>query len=144
MPERPFTLVAQQYLADPSRSSGDIHPVWAYAHVPAGFTGDATEAVLGQIERFAPGTRERIVASHVAGPADLERYNANYIGGDIATGANTPWQVVMRPRLASDPYATGIKGAYLCSAATPPGAGVHGMCGYQAARSALRHLKRNA
>lgn len=140
MPERPFVLVAQQSLPDPSRAVGDVHPVWAYAHVPHGWDGDGTEAVLGQLERFAPGLRERVVGIHTRGPAQVEADNANFTGGDIATGANDPWQVVVRPRLAPDPYATGIPGVYLCSAATPPGGGVHGMCGAGAARSALRHL----
>jgi phytoene dehydrogenase-like protein len=140
MPERPFVLVGQQYLADQSRSKGSLHPIWAYAHVPSGYTGDATEAVIGQIERFAPGLRERIVATSVRGPADLAAYNPNYLGGDIIAGANTPVRVLIRPRLALDPYSTGIPGVYICSAATPPGAGVHGMGGYNAARSALRHL----
>ena len=141
MPARPFVLVSQQYLADPERSSGDVHPVWAYAHVPNGYDGDAEQALLDQIERFAPGLRERIVATTVRGPAELETRNANYLGGDIITGANTPLQVLIRPRLALDPYSTGIPGVFICSAATPPGAGVHGMNGYNAARSALRHLR---
>ncbi len=140
MPERPFVLVGQQYLADPSRSVGDLHPVWIYAHVPSGYTGDATESILGQIERLAPGFRERITATSVRTPADLEAYNSNYVGGDIITGANSPVQVLFRPRLALDPYSTGIRGVYICSAATPPGAGAHGMNGYNAARSALRNL----
>jgi phytoene dehydrogenase-like protein len=138
MPERPFVLVAQQYLADPERSSGDVHPVWSYAHVPNGFDGDAERAVVDQLERFAPGVRERIVATAVRTPAELEADNANYIGGDIVTGANTPWRTVIRPRLALDPYSTGIPGVFICSAATPPGGGVHGMNGYNAARSVLR------
>ncbi len=142
MPDRPFALVGQQYLADPSRSAGDVHPVWAYAHVPNGYDGDATEAVIGQIERFAPGVRDRIVATVSTGPADLERHNANYLGGDIGTGANDLRQLVFRPRPAFDPYATGIPGTALCSAATPPGAGVHGMGGFHAARSALATMKR--
>ena len=96
--------------------------------------------ILSQIERFAPGFRERIVASHVRGPADLVAYNANYVGGDIITGANTPVQLLFRPRVALDPYSTGAPGLYICSAATPPGAGAHGIGGYNAARSALRHL----
>jgi phytoene dehydrogenase-like protein len=141
MPRRPFVLVGQQYLADPARSAGDVHPIWAYAHVPHGYRGDATEAILGQIERFAPGTRERILATAVRTPTELAGYNPNFVGGDIATGANTPRQVALRPRLALDPYHLGVKGFYICSAATPPGAGVHGMCGHHAARSALRHLK---
>jgi phytoene dehydrogenase-like protein len=140
MPERPFVLVGQQYLADPSRSKGGLHPVWIYAQVPNGYSGDASETILGQLERFAPGFRERIVASSVRDPADLAAYNTNYVGGDIITGANTPVQVLIRPRFALDPYSTGIDGVYICSAATPPGAGAHGMNGYNAARSALRHL----
>lgn len=140
MPERPFVLVGQQYLADPTRSKGGLHPVWTYAHVPNGYPGDASETILGQLERFAPGFRERIVASSVRDPADLAAYNTNYVGGDIITGANTPVQVLVRPRFALDPYSTGIDGVYICSAATPPGAGAHGMNGYNAARSALRHL----
>jgi phytoene dehydrogenase-like protein len=140
MPERPYILVGQQYLADPGRSKGELHPLWVYAHVPSGYTGDATESVLRQIERFAPGFRERIVATAVRGPADLAAYNSNYVGGDIITGANTPVQILIRPRLALDPYSAGVNGLYICSAATPPGAGAHGMNGYNAARSALRDL----
>ena len=140
MPERPFVLVCQQSLADPTRARDGVHPVWAYAHVPRGYTGDATEALLDQIERFAPGLRERILARAVRSTGQIERDNANYIGGDILTGANTPLQTVIRPRLALDPYATGIPGVYVCSAATPPGAGAHGMNGYNAAKSVLRSL----
>jgi phytoene dehydrogenase-like protein len=142
MPARPFVLVGQQYLADPSRSAGDLHPVWAYAHVPAGYTGDATEAILSQLERFAPGVRGRIRARVARSTGELAAYNANYVGGDIATGANDPRQLLLRPRIAVDPYRTGVPGVYLCSAATPPGAGVHGMCGYHAATSALAALNR--
>jgi phytoene dehydrogenase-like protein len=140
MPERPFVLVGQQYLADPSRSAGDVHPVWAYAHVPRGYDGDATEALLDQVERFAPGLRERIVGRSVRTPAQFEAANANFIGGDILTGANTPLQTLFRPRIAVDPYATGIPGVFVCSAATPPGPGAHGMCGYNAAQAILRTL----
>jgi phytoene dehydrogenase-like protein len=140
MPERPFVLVAQQYLADPERSVDDVHPVWAYTHVPSGYSGDAETALIDQIERFAPGLRERIVAKAVRTPAQLTAHNANYVGGDIITGANTPLQVLVRPRFALDPYSTGIPGVFICSAATPPGAGAHGMNGYHAARSALKYL----
>ena len=140
MPGRPFVLLAQQYLADPSRSSGGVHPVWSYAHVPSGYTGNATEAVIAQIERFAPGFRERIVATAVRATPEIEAGNANYIGGDIITGANTPIQTTIRPRFALDPYKTGTPGLWICSAATPPGAGVHGMNGYNAAMSVLRSL----
>jgi phytoene dehydrogenase-like protein len=142
MPERPFVLVAQQYLADPERSVGDVHPVWAYAHVPQGWKGDATEAVLDQIERFAPGTRDRIVGMAVRSTERLEADNPNYVGGDVATGANDPLQIVFRPRITFTPYDTGIPGVYICSAATPPGGGVHGMGGYHAARRAVKHLQK--
>ena len=141
LPERPFVLLAQQYLADPERSEGDVHPIWAYAHVPSGWKGDVSEAIIDQIERFAPGARERIVARASRSPAELEAYNPNYVGGDIITGANTPWRILFRPRFALDPYFTGAPGIFICSAATPPGAGAHGMCGYNAAQSALRHLR---
>jgi phytoene dehydrogenase-like protein len=140
MPERPFILVGQQYLADPSRSKGDLHPVWSYAHVPNGYDGDATEAVISHIERFAPGFRERIVGQAVRTPAGFERHNANYVGGDVITGANSPGQILFRPRFGPDPYFTGAEGLYICSAATPPGAGAHGMGGYNAAHSVLRRL----
>ena len=141
IPERPFVLVSQQYLADPGRSRGDVHPVWSYAHVPSGYDGDAEAAIISQIERFAPGFRERIVATSVRSPAALEAGNSNYVGGDIINGANTPVQVLIRPRLALDPYSTGIPGVYICSAATPPGPGAHGMNGFNAAQSALRGLR---
>ena len=141
LPDRPFVLVGQQYLADPTRSRGGTHPVWVYGHVPAGYPGDASEVILGQIERYAPGFRERIVATVRTGPADWPAYNASYPGGDILTGANTPWQVLMRPRLTLSPYRTGIPGVYICSAATPPGAGVHGMGGRNAAVLALRDAR---
>jgi phytoene dehydrogenase-like protein len=142
MPERPFVLVGQQYLADPQRSNGNIHPVWTYAHVPHGYDGDATEAIIRQIERFAPGFRERVHGMAVRSTAAFEAYNANYVGGDIVTGANTVAQLAMRPRLALDPYSTGVPGMFICSAASPPGAGAHGMCGANAAASALRYLGR--
>lgn len=142
MPARPFVLVAQQHVCDPTRSRGDVHPVWAYAHVPNGYDGDATGAILDQLERFAPGARERIVACHVTPPAELERRNANFVGGDVLCGANGPLQLLARPRPTLLPYDTGIPGTFLCSAATPPGAGVHGMCGHRAARRALAWLAR--
>jgi phytoene dehydrogenase-like protein len=141
MPERPFLLVGQQHLADPSRAHGNLRPLYAYAHVPAGFRGDATEQIEAQIERFAPGFRDLIVARHVQSPAQLEEHNANYIGGDVTTGANTARQLVFRPRATLNPYALGVPGVYLCSAATPPGAGAHGMCGYNAAQAALARLR---
>ncbi len=142
MPERPFVLVGQQYLADPVRSVGDVHPVYAYAHVPHGFTGDAVEAVVGQIERFAPGFRDRVVGWSVRTPRGFEEGDANFVGGDILTGAKTATQLVLGPRPTFQPYDVGIPGHFLCSAATPPGPGAHGMCGAHAAARALRHLAR--
>ncbi len=139
--ERPFVLVGQQYLADPSRSNGTINPIWSYAHVPPGFDGDATELVIGQIERFAPGFRDTIVYAQSSNSTALEAYNPNYAQGDIIGGANDGLQMVLRPRMGLDPYATGIPGVYLCSQSTPPGAGIHGMCGYNAAQRALHHLR---
>jgi phytoene dehydrogenase-like protein len=140
MPERPFVVLAQPALSDPRRAVGDAQPIWAYAHVPRGYDGDATAAVLDQIERFAPGARDRIVDTVVTPPAALEADNANLRGGDIAGGANDLRQLLFRPRVALDPYAIGVPGMYLCSAATPPGGGVHGLCGHNAARHALHHL----
>ena len=140
LPDRPFVLVGQQYLADPSRSAGSLNPLWAYAHVPHGYTGDATAAVVGQIERFAPGFRDQIVATTTRNAPEMATYNANYVGGDISSGANTAKQIALRPRFALNPYTLGVKGVYLCSSATPPGAGVHGMCGYNAAETALARL----
>ncbi|OOK66719.1 hypothetical protein BZL30_8472 [Mycobacterium kansasii] len=142
MVQRPFVLVGQQYLADPSRSAGSINPVWAYAHVPFGYTGDATEAVVDQIERFAPGFRDRIIATVSKSTAELQAYNRNFIGGDIIGGANDGLQVIFRPRIAVDPYVIGVPGVYLCSQSAPPGAGIHGLCGYYAAESALRWLRK--
>ncbi|WP_418059639.1 phytoene desaturase family protein [Pimelobacter simplex] len=140
MPERPFVLLGQQYLADPTRSRGDVHPVYTYAHVPAGYDGDATEAIIDQVERFAPGLRERIVGVHVTRPAQFTEANANYVGGDILTGAKSPGALLLGPRPGRNPYRTGAAGVYLCSAAAPPGPGAHGMAGYRAAQLALRDL----
>ena len=122
------------------RSVGDIHPLWTYAHVPNGYTGDATEAIIAQIERFAPGFRERIVGTAVRSTTEMAVYNPNYVGGDIIGGASSLTQLLFRPRFAVDPYFTGIPGTYLCSASTPPGAGAHGMCGANAAARALARL----
>ena len=140
MPERPFVLVAQQSLADPGRARDGVHPVWLYGHVPHAYDGDASDAVLDQVERFAPGFRERIVATAVRSPADYAAENPNYVGGDIAGGVSDLRQLLARPVLAPDPYATGVPGVYLCSSSTPPGAGVHGMCGHRAAVAALGSL----
>ena len=140
MPARPFVLLGQQYLADPSRSAGSVNPIWAYAHVPNGYAGDATEAVIDQIERFAPGARDQIVGTHSRTAVQLAAYNPNYVGGDISAGANTARQIAFRPRIARNPYSLGVPGVYLCSSAAPPGGGVHGMCGFNAAEAALNRL----
>jgi phytoene dehydrogenase-like protein len=142
LPQEPFVLVGQQYLADPGRSAGDVHPVWAYAHVPHGYRGDATEAVLGRIERFAPGFKSRVVSVAATTPAGFAAANANFAGGDILTGAEDVGQLVLGPHPTLAPYDTGAPGHVLCSAATPPGPGAHGMCGAGAAARALAHLDR--
>jgi phytoene dehydrogenase-like protein len=142
MPERPFVLVGQQYLADPQRSVRNIHPVWSYAHVPNGYAGDATEAIIAQIERFAPGFRERIVGRTVRPTTQMDSYNANYVGGDIMTGSKDIRQLTFGPRITFSPYTIGVPGMYICSAATPPGPGAHGMCGANAAAQALSYLAR--
>jgi phytoene dehydrogenase-like protein len=141
--ERPFVLLSQPSAFDPSRAPADRHVVWAYCHVPNGWDGDATEAILGQIERFATGFRDRIVAQHVLAPSDLETYNANYIGGDINGGRQHWAQFFTRPAIRLDPYTTPDPGIFICSASTPPGGGVHGLCGLWAARSALRGVLRS-
>lgn len=140
MPQRPFVLVGQQYVADPGRAQGDIKPVYAYAHVPAGYTGDATEAIIAQIERFAPGFRPRIVAQRSTSTAAMAAENQNFVGGDILTGAKTPLQFLFGPRMTPFPYDSGVPGSYLCSAATPPGPGIHGMAGWNAAHRAVNAL----
>ncbi|OBA62549.1 FAD-dependent oxidoreductase [Mycobacterium sp. 1100029.7] len=140
MPQRPFVLVGQQYLADPQRSVGDTHPVWSYAHVPNGYTGDATAAIIAQIERFAPGFRDRIVGQSVRSTTQLATFNANYAGGDIMTGAKDIRQLTFGPRITLSPYSIGVPGMFICSAATPPGPGAHGMCGANAAALALDYL----
>lgn len=139
-PENPFVLLCQQYLADPGRSADGVNPVWAYAHVPANFEGDATEAVIGQIERFAPGFRQRIVGSHSTTPAQFEAYNPNYVGGDIAGGLNSAFQVAFRGGVSLNPYRLDRGRFYACSAATPPGAGTHAMGGFHAAEAVIADL----
>jgi phytoene dehydrogenase-like protein len=136
--ERPLVLVAQQTLFDQTRAPEGKHTAWAYCHVPNGSSEDMTDRMERQVERFAPGFRDRILARHVMNTAQLERHNANLIGGDIAGGANTLLQVLARPVVRLDPHATPNLRLYLGSSSTPPGGGVHGMCGYWAARSALR------
>lgn len=140
MPTRPFVLAAQPHVADPARRTAeDIVPLWSYAHVPHGHAGDVTALIDAQIERFAPGFADQVVARRITTPADFEADNPNLVGGDIAGGATDPVQLAF-PRAMPDPYATGIGGLYLCSSSTPPGAGVHGLCGHHAASSALRVL----
>jgi phytoene dehydrogenase-like protein len=141
MPDRPFVLVGQQYLADPQRSVGDVHPVWSYAHVPHDYPGDATAAITAQIERFAPGFRDRIVGLGVRSTAGFAEYNPNYVGGNILTGAKDVRQLLFGPRLTTRPYDVGLPGHFQCSAATPPGPGAHGMCGAHVAAAALRRLR---
>jgi phytoene dehydrogenase-like protein len=139
--DSPFVLLVQQSLFDRTRAPQGKNTVWAYCHVPNGSTADMTEPILRQIERFAPGFRDTILASHTAGPAQLEAYNPNYVGGDIAGGRLDLGQLFTRPTRRPNPYATPDPRIYLCSASTPPGAGVHGMCGYHAARTALRRFR---
>lgn len=136
-PENPFVLLAQQSLFDATRAPEGKHTVWAYCHVPNGSTFDMTERVEAQIERFAPGFRDRILAKHIMAPKDIEHYNANYVGGDINGGMADLLQFFTRPTIRVNPYTTPNKRIYLCSSSTPPSGGVHGMCGYYAAKAAL-------
>ncbi|HXF58112.1 MAG TPA: NAD(P)/FAD-dependent oxidoreductase [Actinomycetota bacterium] len=138
VPERPFVILAQPSLFDSERAPSGRHTAWAYCHVPNGCPVDMTERIEAQVERFAPGFRDRVLARHVMSPADLERHNPNYVGGDIVGGAMSASQLLTRPVPRLDPYATPDPRLFVCSSSTPPGAGVHGMCGYHAARSALR------
>jgi phytoene dehydrogenase-like protein len=138
--DRPAVLLAQQSIVDPLRAPLGKHTGWAYCHVPAGSTLDMTNVVEKQVERFAPGFRDIILARHTMNTEELETHNANYIRGDIGGGANNLSQLFTRPALRAAPYRSSVQGIYLCSASTPPGGGVHGMCGYQAANRALRDL----
>lgn len=144
LPARPFVLLAQHTLFDPSRAPPGLHTAWAYCHVPHGFAGDATSALEAQIERFAPGFREVVLARSVRGPAALERENPNLVGGDVGAGASSLRQTIFRPTARLSPWATPIPGLFLCSASTPPGGGVHGMCGWLAARAAMSSRGRHA
>jgi phytoene dehydrogenase-like protein len=134
--EKPFLLIAQPSLFDPTRAPAGQHTLWAYCHVPNGSTVDMKDAIERQIERFAPGFRDCILARSVLMPADLERHNANLIGGDINGGIQDFAQMFLRPTMRL--YSTPADGLYLCSSSTPPGGGVHGLCGFHAARTALR------
>jgi phytoene dehydrogenase-like protein len=144
-PECPFVLLAQPSRFDPTRAPDGRHTAWAYCHVPHCSTLDpeiTAGRIEAQVERFAPGFRERVLARHLLGPAALERYNANYVGGDINGGLQDLRQLVTRPVARPVPWATPLPGVYLCSSSTPPGGGVHGMCGHLAARAALRRWPR--
>lgn len=139
-PTHPFCLVTQPCVLDPSRAPAGKHTLWAYCHVPNGSNVDMRELIEAQIERFAPGFRDRIVGQTTTTAAGTEAHNPSYVGGDIGAGAATLRQTVFRPTVRWNPYRTGLKGVYLCSASTPPGGGVHGMCGQGAARTALHDL----
>ncbi|MGW1655575.1 phytoene desaturase family protein [Streptomyces atratus] len=140
-PSVPFLITAQPSLVDPSRAPEGRHVFWAYGHVPAGWEGDATDVIERQLERFAPGFRDLVLARAVAGPPQLAARNANYVGGDIACGAFSGLQTVIRPKLARVPYATAHPAVFMCSSATPPGPGVHGMSGHHAAKAVWRRLR---
>src|SRR5271157_5389634 len=139
-PEKPFVLLSQPSLFDWSRAPEGMHTAWAYCHVPNGCSVDMTQRIEAQIERFAPGFRQRILAKHVMSPADIEEYNPNYVGGDIVGGVQSFRELFVRPLGQWRAYATPVKGIYICSSSMPPGGGVHGMCGYLAARKALREI----
>src|SRR5690606_20529491 len=137
-PNKPFVLFAQQSIFDNSRAPAGKHTGWAYCHVPNGSITDMTQAITDQVERFAPGFRDTILATHAFNTAEMETYNPNYIGGDINGGVVNIAQLFNRPALRFSPYRTSAKGIYLCSASTPPGGGVHGMGGYYAAMQVLK------
>ncbi|MCF0089448.1 Phytoene dehydrogenase-related protein [Streptomyces griseoaurantiacus] len=141
-PEAPFLITVQPGVVDPTRAPEGKQVFWAYGHVPHGFTGDLTDAIERQLERFAPGFRDRVLARATAGPPELAVRNANYVGGDIATGSVAGLQLLLRPKLSLFPYATPHPAVFLCSSATPPGPGVHGMSGHNAAKAVWRHLRR--
>jgi phytoene dehydrogenase-like protein len=140
---RPYCLVVQPGVADPTRAPAGQETLWAYCHVPKGSTVDMTERIEAQLERFAPGFKDLVLARSTMTATDLEAHNPNYVGGDISGGAGTLRQTVFRPTMRWNPYRTGAPGIYLCSASTPPGGGVHGMCGVGAARAALADLRRS-
>ncbi|MFF0459218.1 phytoene desaturase family protein [Streptomyces mexicanus] len=140
-PDRPFLITVQPSVVDPTRAPAGKHVFWAYGHVPSGWDGDLTDAIERQLERFAPGFRDRVLARATAGPPELAARNANYVGGDIATGAVTGLQVLLRPRPSLFPYRTPHPAVFICSSATPPGPGVHGMSGHNAAKAVWRRLR---
>ena len=137
--DRPYVLVVQAGVADPTRAPGDAETLWAYCHVPSGSTLDRTEAIENQIERFAPGFRDLVLARATRTATEYEAYDNNYIGGDINGGKAGIYQSVLGPTPSWSRYRTAVDGLYLCSSSTPPGGGVHGMCGMNAAREALAH-----
>jgi phytoene dehydrogenase-like protein len=137
-PDRPYALVVQPSVVDPGRAPAGQHVLWSYSHVPAGSTLDRTDVMLDQLERFAPGVRDLVLEAVWMNAAEVEQNNPNDVGGDILGGAVTPWQLVRRPVVSTRPWRTPVHGLYLCSASTPPGPSVHGMCGWHAARLALR------
>lgn len=143
IPERPFVLLAQQSLFDKTRAPEGKQTGWAYCHVPQGCEEDMTERIETQVERFAPGFRDIILERHVFSPSALEAYNPNYVGGDISGGVMDLGQMLARPALRRSPYTTPNPKIYICSSSTPPGGGVHGMCGYHAAHAALRRVLRD-
>ena len=142
--ERPYVLLAQPSLFDETRAPVGKHTGWAYCHVPHGSTRDMTEIIERQVERFAPGFRDRIIARHAMGPREFQSHNANYVGGDITGGVTDVTQLFTRPVARVNPYSTPNPAIFICSSSTPPGAGVHGMCGYFAAQSALRSVFHHA
>jgi phytoene dehydrogenase-like protein len=133
----------QPSVVDPSRAPEGKHVFWAYGHVPNGWTGDLTDAIERQLERFAPGFRDRVLARATAGPRELAARNANYVGGDIACGAASGLQLLLRPKLSLFPYSTPHPAVFICSSATPPGPGVHGMSGHNAAKAVWRRLRQS-
>jgi phytoene dehydrogenase-like protein len=141
-PERPFVIMAQQSLFDPSRAPDGRHTAWGYCHVPNGSRVDMSDAIETQVERFAPGFRDRVIGRHAMDTAAMEAHDANLVGGDINGGAFTLGQILARPAPRLSPYTTPNPGVFLCSASTPPGGGVHGMCGWWAAQAALRSTRR--
>ncbi|MFD7178762.1 phytoene desaturase family protein [Streptomyces sp. NPDC059904] len=140
-PDKPFLITVQPSVMDPSRAPSGKHVFWAYGHVPSGWDGDLTDAVERQLERFAPGFRDRILARATAGPPELAARNANYVGGDIACGAVSGLQLLLRPKLSPSPYTTPHPAVFICSSASPPGPGVHGMSGHNAAKAVWRRIR---
>ncbi|MEU0915435.1 phytoene desaturase family protein [Streptomyces althioticus] len=140
-PDAPFLITVQPSVVDPTRAPDGKHVFWAYGHVPHGWDGDLTDAIERQLERFAPGFRDRVLARATAGPPQLAARNANYVGGDIATGAVSGLQTLLRPKLSLSPYTTPHPAVFICSQATPPGPGVHGMPGHNAAKAVWRRLR---